>query len=259
MSDPRAESDSQAWRGHPRTRTPRRSHRPSRCPWSGASSLATWSVAQRPARCWWSRWTLQATCSVWKAWMTCSCPTRRKRRRDSRSTASRSFRRPRPELAEATTKSRGDYDYRFLLSRAIGQQPETHAKAVLPPPHTSTAGRRTCWRNFPAFCRAINRPPGHVSDFISTELCASCSCNAEGSLTLKSRVSNGQLQALCRSYVTKYTLCGTCKVLDTLLTRDNETRLTFVDCQVCGARRSVQPIRRAFVAKLRREPTGSCE
>lgn len=161
------------------------------------------------------------------------------------------FKQDRAVQASGPEEAEVDHTYEFLLARAFENNPAAAPKATFPVPHVSTAGRRSCWTNFHAFCATCNRPPQHVMEFVQSELCCLSSVSSQGALNLKNKSGAGQLQQICRAYVNQHVLCSTCKSADTLLTR--ESRLSFVNCQACGSRRAVRQVRPAFVARTHRE------
>jgi len=159
---------------------------------------------------------------------------------------------------EKIIQSEPYHDYKWLLARAYGHVitcESDRKRSTLPLPHLQRESvRKTAWMNFNAFCVACNRPPHHLIDYIQAELCASCSSASNGVLIIKAKLGAGQAQQLCRAYVNLHVLCVNCKGVDTLLSRDPESRLTFVKCQVCQAERCVQQTKRKpFIAKVHRK------
>jgi hypothetical protein len=49
----------------------------------------------------------------------------------------------------------------------------------------------------------------------------------------------------------EYVTCHMCRNPETSLTRDSVTRLYFIQCESCGSRRSVAPIKSGFHATMR--------
>lgn len=156
---------------------------------------------------------------------------------------------------EPVTGEDGDYDYRWLLQRALGQiGRESDGKATFEVPKIGHEGKRkSVWTNFAAFTQQCQRPAEHVRRFISSELSTQCDMAAEGSLNLKGRLSRGSVETQCRKYINAFVLCTNCKGLNTLLEHDSKTRLNFICCQGCFARRSVANIARGYVHRIKRE------
>lgn len=148
-----------------------------------------------------------------------------------------------------------DYDYEWLLKRASGQiERDPDGKTIYEVPKIGHEGKRkSVWTNFAAFTQQCQRPAEHVRRFISSELSTQCDLASEGSLNMKGRLSGGSVETQCRKYVKAFVLCANCKGLDTLLEHDSKSRLNFICCQGCFARRSVANIARGYVHRVKRE------
>ena len=70
---------------------------------------------------------------------------------------------------------------------------------------------------------------------------------------LKGRFTARGVQNILSRYISEYVTCKMCKSADTLLTREQATRLHFMECQACGAKRSLAPIKMGFVANTSRQ------
>lgn len=155
--------------------------------------------------------------------------------------------------ANDTVPGEDDYPYIWLLGRALSRCPppaEGRAKAKFGVPTLARdGGSRTVWTNFAAFCAQCQRHPDHVGRFVGCEMGSACAPTPEGRLRIKARVSNGKMEGICRKYVNDYVICVNCKSLDTMLDRDASTRLTFMDCHACQARRSVAAVREGYVSR----------
>lgn len=148
-----------------------------------------------------------------------------------------------------------DYDYRWLLKRALGQiERDPDGKAIFEVPKIGHEGKRkSVWTNFAAFAQQCQRPAEHVRRFISSELSTQCDLASEGSLNMKGRLSGGSVETQCRKYVKAFVLCTNCKGLDTLLEHDSKSRLNFICCQGCFARRSAANIARGYIHRVKRQ------
>ena len=65
---------------------------------------------------------------------------------------------------------------------------------------------------------------------------------------LKGRFVPKKIESLLRKYINEYVTCEMCRSPDTLLKRDQVSRLYFVNCKACGASRAVASIRAGFQA-----------
>ena len=56
---------------------------------------------------------------------------------------------------------------------------------------------------------------------------------------------------LIRKYIDEYVRCTDCKSLDTLIVKEEKTRLQYLRCNKCTAARTVSSIQSIYVAKKR--------
>lgn len=132
------------------------------------------------------------------------------------------------------------HSYDALLARAFdilrAQNPELGEKKKLvmkAPQLVKMTARRIAWTNFVETCEKLNRLPEHLGSFILTELGVEGSLD-EGKLIWKHRQTTcKEVQSLLVKYFAEYVACNVCKGSDTVLERDNATRLTFLKCKGC--------------------------
>ena len=62
-----------------------------------------------------------------------------------------------------------------------------------------------------------------------------------------------KIESLLKKYIGEYVTCKMCKSPDTDLVKEQASRLFFVQCNSCGARRTVATISKGFVATQRGE------
>ncbi|KAH0474453.1 MAG: uncharacterized protein KVP18_002972 [Porospora cf. gigantea A] len=153
------------------------------------------------------------------------------------------------------------YGYEVLLDR-VQLLISTHnpglqgsRKIMVKPPEVSRVGsKRVAWTNFAEICKALNRTPDHVYQFVLSELGTVGSVAADGRhLVLKGRYGQKHIESLLRKYITEYVSCYMCKSPNTELVKDSRTRLFNIKCDACGASRSVTTIRSGFHAVSRGE------
>ena len=72
-------------------------------------------------------------------------------------------------------------------------------------------------------------------------------------MVLKGRFVPKKVESLLRKYISEYVTCAMCRSPDTVLTRDSVSRLYFVNCNSCGASRTVASIKSGFHAVKRGE------
>lgn len=156
-----------------------------------------------------------------------------------------------------------DYTYEELINRAFlflyGKNPTLAAggsgrkKVSLQLPQVAREGtKKTVFLNFGAICKSIHRQQDHVLAYMSAELGTSGNTQDGGRLVIKGRFVADGIANVLKRYMFEYVICSSCRSPDTVLMRDANTRLYFVSCESCGAKRSVAPIRQGFMARTER-------
>jgi translation initiation factor 2 subunit 2 len=150
------------------------------------------------------------------------------------------------------------YSYSELLARVYSAMPASgfaQPKLVLKAPQMSrVGGARVGWDNFKDTCSAIGRDPAHVQTFFATQLDTTANVAKGGStLVLKGRLTNKQMEDGLRKYMEQYVACAVCGKTKTALEKDKRTKLVYLLCSTCGARRSVPPIVKGYHATNRRD------
>jgi len=153
-----------------------------------------------------------------------------------------------------------DYSYFELLERVFNLLKEknpnlaTRKKHTMPPPQLVRVGtRKTMWANFNTICQTMHRQPEHVMSFCLAELGTEGSIDGNQRLIIKGRYMPKQIESLLKKYIMEYVTCHMCRNPETTLSRDNMSRLYFLQCESCGSRRSVAPIKSGFHATMRTE------
>jgi translation initiation factor 2 subunit 2 len=151
-----------------------------------------------------------------------------------------------------------DYTYTELLDRVFKTIRQKNPNAGdrkqirLPPAVLERVGtRKSSWTNFAKTCSALQRSQDHVMQFFMAELATEGSLDGQSRLVMRGKFNQAQIESLIRKYFMEYVACGNCKSSDTTLTRDPTTRLYFISCSICQARRSVAPIKSGFHATSR--------
>jgi len=159
-----------------------------------------------------------------------------------------------------------DYTYTELLDRVFGMllsnNPalSTRRRYVMAPPQLVRVGtRKTMWSNFASICGVMHRAPEHMMSFLLAELGTDGSIDGSQRLLIKGRYQAKQIESLLRKYIQEYVTCHMCRNPETTLTKDSVTRLYFIQCESCGSRRSVQPIKSGFHATSRAERRKAAE
>lgn len=148
-----------------------------------------------------------------------------------------------------------DYTYEELLTHVFNiikeKNPDIIAgekrRLVLRPPQVLRVGtKKSSFANFLEICKSLHRPPKHMQAFLLAELGTSGSVDANNQLIIKGRFQQKQIESVLRRYIKEYVACQTCRSPETILQKD--TRLSFLQCETCGSRRSVASIKSGFQA-----------
>lgn len=159
------------------------------------------------------------------------------------------------DCATAWASEDRDYTYDELLTRVFeimrDKNPDMVAgkkqKFVMRPPQVVRIGtKKTSFANFTEMCKTLHRQPKHLLDFLLAELGTSGSVDGNNQLIIKGRFQQKQIENVLRRYIKEYVTCHTCRSPDTILQKD--TRLFFLQCEMCGSRCSVASIKSGFQA-----------
>ena len=154
-----------------------------------------------------------------------------------------------------------DYTYHELVTRAFNflhgksssrvSESSTVKKISVPLPQVAREGtKKTVYLNFGASCKSMHRQPEHFLAYLSAEMGTTGNIQDGGRLVMKGRfVPEGYVRVL-KKYMREYVICRSCSSPNTVLMRDANTRLYFVSCESCGAKRSVAPIKQGFLARV---------
>lgn len=135
--------------------------------------------------------------------------------------------------------------YEELLERVKKELPETSTsreRFQVPEAEVLLEGQITVLRNFADIAGAINRKPQDVFAFLLKELGTSGSLEGRRAL-FKGRLSADKINKRILSYVDEYVLCAECNRPDTHIVK--EGRIAILQCDACGARRSLRVIKKA--------------
>lgn len=153
-----------------------------------------------------------------------------------------------------------DYNYTELLERIYAllreKNPALGSKKryTLPPPQMVRVGtKKTMWSNFGLMCSTMHRSEEHVQSFLLAELGTEGSIDGSHRLVIKGKYTGKQIESLLKQYIAGYVQCSMCRSAETALTRDSVTRLYFIQCESCGSRRSVAPIKTGYHAQTKAE------
>jgi len=146
--------------------------------------------------------------------------------------------------------------YDEMLARIFSMlNPDISAKKAFkmkPPVVVREGTKRVVLVNFQEIVTSMNRTADHLLSFMLAELGTSGSTDSQGRVTFKyaGRQAQKHMESVIKQYVKEYVLCKLCKSSDTKLSKDSATRLFFMTCGSCAARRSVNPIKSGFQAQI---------
>lgn len=70
-------------------------------------------------------------------------------------------------------------------------------------------------------------------------------------LVIRGKYVPKYIESLLRKYIVEYVTCKACRSPNTSMTKDSVSRLYFMQCEECGAGKSVAAIRAGFHAQTR--------
>ncbi|KAJ1918877.1 Transcriptional regulator [Mycoemilia scoparia] len=148
-----------------------------------------------------------------------------------------------------------DYLYTELLGRLYAVLRENNPDligekrkfTIVPPQMVRDGSKKSIFANTQDIANRLGRPLEHLIEFIFAELGTSGSKDKNGSLIIKGRFQQKQMETVLRKYIIEYVTCKTCKSGDTELLKEN--RITYVKCRICGSSRSVTAIKTGFQAQ----------
>jgi translation initiation factor 2 subunit 2 len=132
-------------------------------------------------------------------------------------------------------------DYESLLKR-IQDKLEGHEKKAttrleIPAPQIIWVGKKTIFRNFMDFPKALRRDPEKILLYLNKEL-ASAGYIAGERVIFLGRKTPSSFQALLDRYIKEYVQCPVCGSPDTRTEKNK--KIGFLICEACGAKSSIK-------------------
>ena len=131
-------------------------------------------------------------------------------------------------------------DYNSLLERGQKQLPEVvkaSERFEMPRVLGHIQGNKTIISNFHQIASTLNRDPEHLLKFILKELATPGELKKTGFI-IGTKIPASRINEKIEQYVREFVLCSECKKPDTTLIK--EEKITFIKCQVCGAKHPVK-------------------
>ncbi|MEK6887259.1 MAG: translation initiation factor IF-2 subunit beta [Nanoarchaeota archaeon] len=133
-----------------------------------------------------------------------------------------------------------DSDYQNLLKRGIKQLPEVMeeiSRFETPKVKGHLQGNKTIISNINEIVEKLRRPAAHIVKFLLKELAAPGEIKGYF-FVIGTKISASRINEKLSEYVEKFVICPVCKKPDTKLKK--EGNFIFINCQACGARKSVK-------------------
>jgi translation initiation factor 2 subunit 2 len=124
---------------------------------------------------------------------------------------------------------------------------------MVPPQVIRVGSKKVGWANAKKSCEIMNRPMEHIFEFFRAEFGTEGSITGDGQMILKGRFNAKHIESLLKKYIVEYVTCNMCKSPDTVLIKDQSTRLSSISCNACGASRTVQNIKHGYHATTKAE------
>jgi translation initiation factor 2 subunit 2 len=132
-------------------------------------------------------------------------------------------------------------EYEKLLKRLQDKLGNTakkdKARLVVPTPQIIWVGKKTIFRNFMEFPKALRRDPEKFLLYLNKEL-ASAGYIAGERVIFLGRKTPSSFQALIDRYVKDYVQCPVCGSPDTRT--EKSKKVGFLICEACGAKSSIK-------------------
>ena len=153
-------------------------------------------------------------------------------------------------------ESAADYGFENLLDRVfkimarqgVGRQGSGEARGfkITPPIMKRQGTKKVSYENFMEHANFLKRDSKPFMTYILNEMGTTGNPTDKGGLLIRGKFSASQMEKILRGYIKEYVLCKTCKTPDTTLTKID--RLTYMDCEKCSSRSTVQQTKQGFTA-----------
>ena len=130
-------------------------------------------------------------------------------------------------------------DYEAMLDRGKTKLPEiaiATERFTVPKVTGHLEGNKTVISNFLQIANAIRRNPEHLLKYISRETAAKGEIKRQ-LLLFNTKIPSPKINEKIQQYVDEFVICKECGKPDTKLSK--EGIITFMRCQACGAKHSV--------------------
>lgn len=140
-------------------------------------------------------------------------------------------------------------EYEAHLDRAYEMLPDIETsdeRFVIPEPKTFSEGKATVLENFGQIADVLNREPDHLMKFLTREMGTAGKIDGQHAV-FQGRFTADAIAEQIEAYVDDYVKCSECGRPDTKLIKSE--RVLVLQCEACGAHRSVRKRKAKIIAK----------
>ena len=141
-----------------------------------------------------------------------------------------------------------DRVFKIMARQGVGRQGSGEARGcnITPPIMKRQGTKKVSYENFMEHANFLKRDSKPFMTYILNEMGTTGNPTDKGGLLIRGKFSASQMEKILRGYIKEYVLCKTCKTPDTTLTKID--RLTYMDCEKCSSRSTVQQTKQGFTA-----------
>ncbi len=117
-----------------------------------------------------------------------------------------------------------------------------NSKLIIPDPIMKQNTTNTYWENVKKILQAINRPPDHFIEFLNKELKTGewISSSKSDGIVMIGKFKPVQIKHVISEYVKKYVICNICKSTDTILEKNKDLRVYYLNCHKCKSQYAIE-------------------
>ena len=104
------------------------------------------------------------------------------------------------------------------------------SKLVIKEPQCARTKTKSSWVNFNEQATALNRKHQHILEYFCSELGCEGNIGSNNEMILNGSYMPKNFLKLIRRYIEDYVRCNNCKGTNTVIEREDKTRLTYLIC-----------------------------
>jgi translation initiation factor 2 subunit 2 len=115
------------------------------------------------------------------------------------------------------------------------------SKIVIPNPILECTTTNTYFKNVKKILIVINRPPEHFLEYLNKEIHTGywISNSKSDGIGMIGKISNKTITSVLQNYIKKYVVCNICKSLDTVLDKNKDLRIYYINCNKCKSKYAI--------------------